>query len=722
MRARTCPALDRFRLAAAVLVVCNHTSPLDSFSPAADFILTRVLARAAVPFFLMVSGYFLARQKGRAVWDFWRKTALLYIACAALYLPLNIYAGQLGGDFPRRFLADGTFYHLWYFPALLLGVPIAWALSRLGRRAALPLAGLLYLIGLGGDSYYGLAAQVPALEAAYGAIFQVFSHTRNGLFYVPLFLLLGAAGRTFSRRTSLAGFLLSLAAMSGEALWLRGLGVQRHDSMYLLLPLVMLFLFSLLLGCNQGKDRRCRSLSTGVYVLHPWCIVLVRFCAERTGLEAQLVQNSLGHFCAVLVLSLVVSSLLLCLRPHPPSPALRAWREVDLEALSHNAAVLRGTLSQGQELMAVVKADAYGHGAVPVCRRLWKAGVRAFAVACLAEGIALRKAGIRGTILILGYTPPEEVPLLRRWRLTQTVVDAAHGRALSAQGEKVHVHLALDTGMHRLGIPANGRSEIAAMYRLPHLQITGTFSHLCVADSPAEEDIAYTQHQLDTFYDAVAWMRDSGYPPGRIHVQASYGIWNLPSQPCAYARAGIALYGVQSDKRPVQRELDLRPVLSLRARVAAVRSLEPGEAAGYGLVFHARERVKLAVVTIGYGDGIPRDLPQRGGQVLLHGRRCPMVGRMCMDQVLVDVTAVEAVRSGDPVTLIGQNGSEEIQAEDVAEQCGTITNELLSQLNGRLRLLCVRPGFDRGQRPEAGSPEDPGFSKAHTGGTMRHAT
>lgn len=171
-----------------------------------------------------------------------------------------------------------------------------------------------------------------------------------------------------------------------------------------------------------------------------------------------------------------------------------------------------------------------------------------------------------------------------------------------------------------------------------------------------------------------------------IHIQASYGIWNLPPQPCTHARAGIALYGVGSDKAPVQNRLELRPVLSLRARVASVRHLRPGEAAGYSRAFSPERETTLAIVTIGYGDGLPRELPQRGGEVLLRGRRCPMVGRMCMDQLLVDVTDLDTVAPGDVVTLLGRDGEQELRAEEVAQRCGTITNELLSQLGKRLPL------------------------------------
>ena len=685
---RTVPALDLFRLAAVLLVVMNHTSPLADVSATADFWLTRVLARVAVPFFLMTTGYFLSRNHWAGAGRQVKKLCLLYGACVLLYLPVNLYAGSFTGpaDALRKLLVDGTFYHLWYFPATILGVVIARWLSRLGLRVALPAAALLYLVGLGGDSYYGLVSQIPPLRASYDGVFTLCGYTRNGLFFAPLFLLLGAAGMRWSRKLSLTGFVLSLTAMSAEGLWLHRLNVQRHDSMYLLLPLCMVCLFSLLLGGNGGACRKVRTFSTAMYVIHPLCIVLVRGAAKVLGLEEMLIGNSLLHFVAVLALSALLSAPWLLRVRKKPSPTARAWREVDLAALGHNAQVLRNTLAPETELMAVVKAEAYGHGGAVTARALQKTGVRAFAVACLAEGIALRKAGVRGTILILGYTAPEEAPLLRRWRLTQTVADIDHGRALAAQGRRVHVHLALDTGMHRLGIPAENREEILEVFRLPNLVVDGVFSHLCVSDSLEAGDVAYTQEQLTLFYDTVAWLRAAGYEPGKVHIQASYGIWNLPPQPCAYVRAGIALYGVRSDDAPVQRNLDLRPVLSLRARVASIRTVQAGESAGYGRAFRAERETRLAVVTIGYADGLPRDLPQRGGQVLIRGKRCPMVGRMCMDQLLVDVSSLLEVTPGDTVTLIGRDGGQVIRAEELAARCGTITNELLSQLGSRLSI------------------------------------
>ena len=684
------PILDDFRVWAAVLVAAIHTSPLAAWTIAGDFWFTRVLARLAVPFFLMASGYFLAKNDWRAIGRFVKKSCLLYGACVLLYLPLNLRAGQLGSPvhFLRRLLVDGTFYHLWYFPAAILGGFFAWRLSRLGYVPALAIAGVLYLIGLGGDSYYGLISQIPFLKTLYAAIFQVASYTRNGLFYTPLFFLIGAAGQQWPRRTAWTGFLLSLAAMSAEGFWLHGLGVQRHDSMYLFLPLCAACLFSLLLAYNQGENRTARRFSLLLFVLHPWCIAIAQGAASRT-LGAAIAGNGLAQFCAALGMTAFGWWVVRFFEPLPPTA--RAWREIDAAALVHNAAVLQAALPRECALMAVIKADAYGHGAVRTARCLRNAGVRTFAVACLSEGVALRRAGVLGTILILGYTPPEEAWQLRRWRLTQTVADLAHGRALSAQKQPIHVHLALDTGMRRLGVPAADQDAIAELYHLPWLSIDGTFSHLAVSDSLQPADASYTAEQLQRFYAAVSWMRSAGLNPGKIHIQASYGVWNLPEQPCQYARVGIALYGVQSSRGETQKKLDLRPVLSLRARIVSIRTLETGETAGYGRAFQAEGPARLATISIGYADGLPRDLPQRGGEVLLHGCRCPMAGRMCMDQLLVNVTGVEDAAPGDIVTLLGQDGDEAITAEALAAQCGTITNELLSRLSGRLG-LCGVPG------------------------------
>ena len=677
---RKFPALDDFRLIAVILVVANHTRSADG-----SFLwLLTVLRRVAVPYFLMVSGYFLGRDDWRSTGRFLKKTALLYGIAVLLYLPLNWYAGQLSPDFIRQTLFDGSFYHLWYLPALLLGAPIAYLLNRLGQRKALLLAGGLYLIGLGGDSYYGLLPE--SVTGFYDMVFRVFTYARNGLFYVPLFLLLGAAGFTLGRRLSLAGFLLSLSMLVSEALLLHGAGVQRFDSMYLCFPFLMVCLFSLLLRFNQGERREFRHLTTLVYLLHPWCIVLVRRGAEAVELTALLVENTFVHFLAVLALSLFLSHLLLLAPPPRPYPKARAWIELDRAALRQNVEQLRSLLPEGCALMPAVKANAYGHGAVLIARELGRLGIRAFCVATAEEGAELRGHGIRGDILVLGHTYPGQFPLLRRYRLTQTVVDTNHARLLNASGKRLKVHLKIDTGMHRLGIPAAQTAEIARIFQLKNLQIEGIFTHLCADERRSGEDEAYTLLQAAAFYKVLSDLEKQGLPYGKAHLLSSYGLLNYPELGGAYARVGIALYGVLSSREGLEGcPLALRPVLSLKVRVASVKNLRKGEHAGYGLGYTAACDRRIALLSIGYADGFPRALSCGRGKVLINGVEAPVIGRVCMDQTLVDVTDASDVKSGDTAVVIGVSGQREISAYDWSEAGETITNEVLSRLSTRLR-------------------------------------
>lgn len=691
MRSRS-PTLDRFRIAAAVLVAAIHTSPLTTYTQDGDFFLTRVLARLAVPFFFLVTGYFLARSEWRSLPRFLTKTWLLYCFAIVLYLPLNLYSHNLIGwkSIVRGLLFDGTFYHLWYFPAVLLGSLLAYGLHRLGPRPALAIAALLYLIGLGGDSYYGLLSSLPFGKAFYNILFSFSAYTRNGLFFAPLFLLLGAYAKRRNPRLCLAGFMLSLSCMSVEGFLLRSAGVQRHDSMYLFLPICSVFLFSLLLTENGGQDRSARRFSAVFYLIHPWCIVLVRGAAEATGLETIFIANSAGHFFTVVLLSTLLSLGVVLLVPKRPSETGRAWREIDLRALQANASLLQRKAGSHAALMPVLKADAYGHGAIPCARALRACQVRAFAVATLAEGIALRRAAVRGTILILGYTPPTEADLLIRWRLTQAVIDESYARQLAAQGRRVAVHIAADTGMHRIGIPAEDLAAFRRVYRLPHLRFTGLFSHLCVANGSSPQEEAFTRAQTNAFLQLVTTLRSCGCPVGDTHLLASAGILRLPPQPCSHVRAGLSLFGAWETLAERDEHCGLRPVLSLRARIVSVRHLETGERAGYGLAFTAKHPTLLATASIGYADGIPRNFAAQGGEVLLHGKRVPVVGRLCMDQLLIDATDAGETHTGEIVTLIGRDGEECILAEELAGRCGTITNELFSRLGSRLGLCVFR--------------------------------
>lgn len=997
--------LDIFRICAALLVIAIHTSPLTSISEGADFFLTRILARVAVPFFLMVTGQFVAagflnpsvRTTAR-FHKFLQKTMLLYVFCILLYLPIGIYAGHYTdmtvGSALRMVIFDGTFYHLWYFPACILGIFLVHLMSFfLSLRCMTAVSAILYIIGLFGDSYYGLAEKVPALETMYGVFFQIFSYTRNGLFLAPLFLVMGmwmAVGTEKEDRLfaspffRFGGLALCFAAMTGEAFTLRHFELQRHDSMYFALVPVVLFLYKCLLYPQVLSKKELRTAASWIYILHPAFIVVVRGIAKPLQMTGILVDNSLIHYIAVALLSTAAGffmsfisdklkpSLLLsrmkgskavrssrragkahsyetdeygteyqevpdmqtdeyqndheswdkeipdptdehteeyeedelwvpmeaedsydadiresvednlwasaetedsydahmdenagdalwapgdaeddslgntnerhenssftepeeapadtahkahpktvasaryqsCPEPehfqteetgfygnqvldgadmfaetrefvpvHEPDGAApktdvdaddyilkimsgkkaykpqavsqqprplapengrdyakredipsenepedaefpsgnacsRAWIELDAEALRQNVELFRARIPKHCRLMPAVKADAYGHGLIPIARLLDGMGVDAYSVACISEGIELRNAGITGKILILGYTSPEDFPLLRLYRLTQTVVDYPYAMELNRFGEKLYVHIGIDTGMHRIGIRCEDLEQITAVYQLQNLVVDGLFTHLCVSDSPHPQHKAFTTSQLRAFYQVIDILKEEGYPCPSLHILASYGILNLlpdrmdpdwqnkrPSGSRAgldadklaadFIRPGIALYGVLSTTADQNVWKDsLKPVLSLKAKISSIRPLHAGESVSYGITYTAALDMQIAAISIGYADGLPRELSNGRGYVLINGRRAPIIGRICMDQCIVDISRIPSVKRGDAAVIIGRSGNEEITASQIAETCGTITHEILTGLASRLGRIVKEP-------------------------------
>lgn len=689
-------AIDQFRLIAAFLVVANHTSPLLTFGEDADFILTRIIARIAVPFFLMVSGYFLYKQLESGnklyIWSFCKKLVLLYICSIVLFLPLNLYAGHYksegwGFSFLKDLLINGTFYHLWYFPGLILGVLIVvFCMRKIGLRLTFFLSLFLYVIGLFGDSYYGVIKQIPYLESFYNTIFSISDYTRNGLFMVPLFLTMGMLIYQITKRGSftknISLLFLSLVFLIVEGLLLYHHSLQRHDSMYIMLLPTMYYLFLCLLQIKGTSSRNIRTLSVIIYIIHPWMIVIVRFTSDFLNWKHLFVENSLLHFCMVSFLSFAVALMMVYWRKETASSTSRAWVEIDLQALRENIRALKELIPSDAKLMAVVKANAYGHGAVKIARELNKQGIKSFAVATLAEGIELRKHRIKGEVLILGYTNPEEIHRIKRYRLTQTVVDLSHAKELNKHGVKIQIQIKLDTGMHRLGFnPANSK-DLKALYNCHNLRVTGIFSHLSVSDSLTSEDIHFTNKQVETFNQTIKWLESQLLPTGKQHIQASYGILNYPTLQYDYVRAGIALYGVLSKNDKVYSNVKLQPVLALKARIAVVQRINPGEFISYGRAYQAKQKMKIAIVTIGYADGLPRNINK--GYVLIQSQKAPIISRICMDQLIVDISHLEHVQISDVVTLIGKDGKEQIASEDVAEKSGTITNELLSRLGSRL--------------------------------------
>ncbi len=347
----------------------------------------------------------------------------------------------------------------------------------------------------------------------------------------------------------------------------------------------------------------------------------------------------------------------------------RAWIELDRSALRHNVERLRTILPPGCTLMPAVKANAYGHGAVLIARELNALGVNAFCVATIFEGIELRENGVSGEILILGYTHPQYVSLLNQYHLTQTVLDRSHALELNACGQTVDVHIKIDSGMHRLGVRYEHLQELRQIFDCGCLHVTGAYTHLYEDELTQPEDRAAALDQGRAFYQTVERLRGLGCPIPAVHILASGGLLHCPELGGGYARVGIALYD---------------GVLSLKARIVLVRELAQGEGAGYGHQFKAERDTRLAVAAIGYADGLPRNLSNGRGTALIRGYRAPIAGRVCMDQVLLDVTDIPGVSNEDTAVFIGKSAGRKVTARNLADQAGTIPNEILSRLGTRL--------------------------------------
>lgn len=376
----------------------------------------------------------------------------------------------------------------------------------------------------------------------------------------------------------------------------------------------------------------------------------------------------------------------------------RTWAEINLDSLRHNANIIQKSLPSGTEMLAVVKADAYGHGDRAVSRELEDIGVSWFGVSNLEEGISLRAAGIRGQILIFGFTPPSLAKELAQHRIIQAVLGEEYARELGAAaikaGVQVEGHLKLDTGMGRIGFvighDGGGLEPLAEACALPGLSITGAFSHFSSSDDLSEEGIAYTMEQTRRFSQAISGLRARGIPLPFCHLQNSAGIVSYPECRFSAVRAGIILYGHSLPFLP-GKGLDLRPVMSLRSTVAMVKTVKPGDCISYSRTFRAEREMRIATIPVGYADGYLRSFSNRA-EVIIRGKRCPVVGNVCMDQLMVDVSHIPGVQPEDVVTLAGRDGDEEITFAQLAELAGTIHYELLCLVGKRVPRVYLRGG------------------------------
>jgi alanine racemase len=357
------------------------------------------------------------------------------------------------------------------------------------------------------------------------------------------------------------------------------------------------------------------------------------------------------------------------------------WAEVDLGAIAGNVAALRR--HSGTEVCAVVKADGYGHGAVAVARAAQHGGAGWLAVALVEEGAALREAGIDGPILVLSEPRPSEMTEARRADLRPTLysprgIEAASDATRSITGEPWNVHLKVDTGMHRVGAPPEQACALADMIDAsPTLVLEGVWTHCAVADDPRDP---FTSTQLDRFESVVRALESKGRT-FMLHAANSAGGLAHPRARFDMVRAGISVYGIAPSS-----DVSLAgsaPALTLRSEVTHVQVVAPGEGVSYGRRWTATRPTRVATVPIGYADGVRRDLPARGGEVLVRGARRPMVGVVTMDQLMVDCGDVP-VEVGDEVVLIGSQGGDRITAEDVAQKLDTIGYEVVCAIGARV--------------------------------------
>ncbi len=371
----------------------------------------------------------------------------------------------------------------------------------------------------------------------------------------------------------------------------------------------------------------------------------------------------------------------------------RTWAEIDLDALEHNYRRARTLTGSGVRYLGVVKADAYGHGAVQIGRKLESLGADYLAVSSLDEARELRHGGITMPVLILGHTPPDMVPELIRYHITQAVSALAkaeeYSAAAAACGGTLRVHIKVDTGMSRLGFLVRGShfdggvASIAAACALPGLDAEGIFTHFAVADEDGEEDEAYTREQFGLFTAVIDALAQRGRTFAIRHCANSGALARYPEMYLDMVRPGIALYGAGADAQ----RLDLRPVMSLKTCVSTIKVFDPDTTVSYGRTFRTTERTRMGVLPIGYADGFFRGLSNRAS-VLTDQGPAPIRGRICMDMCMVDLTELPDVHVGDAVEIFGQRQ----RVDDLASILGTIPYELTCAVSKRVPRLYLEGG------------------------------
>lgn len=365
---------------------------------------------------------------------------------------------------------------------------------------------------------------------------------------------------------------------------------------------------------------------------------------------------------------------------------LRCYAEISLEAIGHNIREVKKRLPEGVKLLGVVKANAYGHGAVPVASYL-ENQVDYFATATIEEAVELRENGISAPILILGYVSPSQYSDLVEYDITQTIDSYAQALALekeaARQNRKAKAHLAVDTGMTRIGfqVTEHDADEAAKIADLPHIELEGMFTHFSCAD---QEDKTYCSVQMEKYDKMTALLAERGVTIPLRHICNSAGIMEFDDHRFEMVRSGIITYGIYPSEEVKKERLDLIPALSWKSHVIHVKEVGPGIGVSYGATYVTEKPMtRIATVSAGYADGYPRALSNQGC-VLIHGKKVPIIGRICMDQMMVDVTDIPDVQVEDVVTLVGTDGDETITIEEIANPAARFDYEMLCDISSRV--------------------------------------
>ncbi|WP_077611212.1 alanine racemase [Clostridium sp. Marseille-P2415] len=371
----------------------------------------------------------------------------------------------------------------------------------------------------------------------------------------------------------------------------------------------------------------------------------------------------------------------------------RVYEAVDLDAIRHNMEAMRANLSSGTKMIGVVKSDGYGHGAVPVA---WAIDpyVCGYAVATVEEGVILRKHGIRKPILVLGVVPYADADKLVEYEISSAIFQLKRAEHLSKAAKKAGktavVHLAVDTGMSRIGYPVTEEAadEAAKICSLPGIKVEGLFTHFAKAD---ETDKTATDKQIERYRTFVAMLSVRGITIPVLHCSNSAGILDLQRANFHVVRAGISIYGLYPSAEVDREKVRLKPAMELRSFISYIKKIGPGTSVSYGGTFTADREMTVATIPVGYGDGYPRNLSGKG-EVLIRGYRAKILGRVCMDQFMVDVTAIPGVEEEDEVTLIGRQRGQQITVEELAETGGGFHYEILCDIGKRVPRVYLEAG------------------------------